>query len=500
LDQGLESDDLVVAREISAEGRSRAWINGRAATAGMLKDVGDLLVEVIGQHENQQLLRSATHLELLDAFGGASLLAQRAEVAERVVRLRALREEQRTLVAGERERLRQVDLLRHQIEEIEAARLQPGEEETLTARRTRLANAERLSAAAGAAYAALYEADGQAAVDRLGQARGALREVAALDPALAAMVDGIEVLAGELGEIAHGLAGYLQGIEARPDELEAADQRLEAIRSLKRKYGDTVAAILASRAAAAAELAALETSSARVADLAPAVAALEQDLVSRCTRLSDARRQAAATLEDSVVRELHMLDMKRARLTVEFGRTPDPDGLQIGAERVAVTPSGVDHVEFLLAANPGEAPRPLAKIASGGELSRLMLALRHVLAVTGGVPVMVCDEVDAGIGARTAGPLGVLLTTAARRRQVLCVTHLAQIASLADQHFWVTKEVERGRTYARVRKLTSLKDRVEEIARMLSGRLTTPIAHEYAGELLAQASRKKMPSSPGRDS
>ncbi len=498
--QGLEPDDLVVAREIAAEGRSRAWINGRPATAGMLKDLGDLLVEVIGQHESQQLLRFQTHLDLLDALGGTPLLTQRAEIAERVAKLRALRDEHEALLTSERERLRQIELLRHQVAEIEAARLHPGEEEALTTRRTRLANAERLAAAAAAAYAALYEADGQAAVDRLGQARGALRDAAGLDPALASVAERIDLLSSELADVAHGLAGYLQGIEAQPDELEATDQRLELIRTLKRKYGETVEAVVASRDDAAAELARLEASSARVADLAPAMAGLERDLAGRCARLSELRRQAAGRLEDGVVHELQMLDMKRARLIVEFGRTPDPDGLLVGDERVAVTPSGVDRVEFLLAPNPGEAPRPLAKIASGGELSRVMLALRHVLATTGGVPVMVCDEVDAGIGARTAGPLGVLLTTAARHRQVLCVTHLAQIASLADQHFWVTKDVERGRTHVRVQKLASWKERVDEIARMLSGRLTTPIAREYAGELLGQANRKKMSSSTGKGS
>jgi DNA repair protein RecN (Recombination protein N) len=331
-------------------------------------------------------------------------------------------------------------------------------------------------------------------VDRLGQARGALRDVAAVDPALATVAEGIDLLAGELADVAHGLAGYLQGIEARPDELEAVDSRLELIRTLKRKYGETVEAVLVSRDDAAAELGRLEASTARVADLAPAVAAMERDLAGRCARLSEARREAARRLEDSVVRELQMLDMKRARLIVELARAPDPDGLPVGEERVAVTASGIDRVEFLLAPNPGEAPRPLAKIASGGELSRVMLALRHVLATVGGVPVMVCDEVDAGIGARTAGPLGVLLTTAARRRQVLCVTHIAQIASLADQHFWVSKDVQKGRTHVRVQRLATAQERVEEVARMLSGRLTTPIAREYAGELLAQARRKKMAS------
>ncbi len=497
--QGLEREDLVVAREIAAEGRSRGWINGRPATAGQLKELGDLLVEVIGQHESQQLLRSQAHLDLLDEFGGTPLLTQRAEISERVQQLRAMRDEQQSLLSGERERARQVDLLRHQVDEIEAARLQPGEEETLSTRRARLVNAERLAAAAADAYAALYEADGQAAVDRLGQARTSLRESSALDPALAEVAERLDALAGEMGDVAHGLAAYLQGIEARPDELTTVDDRLELLRSLKRKYGETVEAMLRSRDAASAELARLEASSTRVGDLAPAIGALEQDLAGRCARLSNLRREAAGRFERSIERELQLLDMKRARLIAEFSADPDPNGLPIGGERRAFTPSGVDRMEFLLAPNPGEAPRPLVKIASGGELSRVMLAMRHVLATTGGVPVMVCDEVDAGVGARTAGPLGMLLVTAARHRQVLVVTHLAQIASLADRHFWVTKEVEGGRTLVRARRLAA-KERVEEIARMLSGRLPTAMAREYAGELLAQAQRKKVTSSPAKGS
>ncbi len=496
--QGLEREDLVVAREIAAEGRSRGWINGRPATAGQLKELGDLLVEVIGQHESQQLLRPQAHLDLLDAFGGPPLLTQRAEISERVHQLRSMRDEQQSLLSGDRERARQVDLLRHQVDEIDAARLRPGEEETLSTRRTRLANAERLAAAAAGAYAALYEADGQAAVDRLGQARTSLRDSSALDPALAAVAERLDTLAGEMADVAHGLAGYLQGIEARPDELTTVDDRLELLRSLKRKYGETVEAVLRSRDAAGAELARLEASSTRVGDLAPAIGALEQDLAGRCARLSDLRREAAGRFERSIERELQLLDMKRARLIAEFSADSDPNGLPIGGERRAFTPSGVDRMEFLLAPNPGEAPRPLVKIASGGELSRVMLAMRHVLATTGGVPVMVCDEIDAGVGARTAGPLGALLMTAARHRQVLVVTHLAQIASLADRHFWVTKAVEGGRTLVRVQKLGP-KERVEEIARMLSGRLPTVMAREYAAELLGQAQRKRVSGSSTKE-
>lgn len=489
-EQGMTDDELVVTREIASDGRSRGWINGRPSTISMLRDLGDMLIEVMGQHESQRLLRPQTHLDVLDAFGGATPVSLRAEIATRVARRRALRAEQEALVASERERLRRIDLLRHQEQEIDAARVQPGEEEALAVRRARLANAERLGQAAAGAHAALYEAEEGAAVDRLGQARAALRDVAAIDPTLGPLAERIESLASELADVARALTDYRIRIEDRPEELEAVEGRLALLQTLRRKYGGTLREILAVREQASAELAKLDASNARVPEIGPELETLERELVERCTRLSRMRSEAAGRLEASVARELGMLDLKRARLTVGLGRESDPNGLPIGEDRVAVGPSGIDRVELLLAANPGEEARPLSKVASGGELSRVMLALRHVLAASGDVPVVVFDEVETGIGARTAGAVGQVLMAAARTRQVLCITHLAEIASLGEQHYWVTKEVIRGRTIVKVQALAG-KDRVEETARMLSGRMPTPIAREYATELLAQARRKR---------
>jgi DNA repair protein RecN (Recombination protein N) len=457
---------------------------------GMLRELGELLVEVMGQHESQRLLRSQTHLEVLDAFGGPPVAALRAEVGSRVARRSTLRAEQHDLAANERERLHRIDILTHQVREIDAARLQPGEEDTLHARRTRLANAERLASATAGAYAALYEMEHSAAVDRLGQARSVLRDVTALDPVLGALAVRIEALAAELSEVAHGLADYRDKIEDQPAELEAVEERLALLQALRRKYGGTLSDLVTARDQAVAELAALDAGDARLAEIARELAALDRDLADHCTRLSRLRQETARRLAAGVEREFQHLDLSRARLTISVAREADPDGLLVGGERVRVGPSGTDRVEFLLAANPGEEARSLAKVASGGELSRVMLALRHVLASSGGVPVAVFDEVEAGIGARTAGPVGQVLKTAARARQVLCITHLAEIASLGDQHFWVTKEIVRGRTIVKVLALAG-QERVEEIARMLSGRLPTPIAREHASELLGQARRKR---------
>ncbi|MDI6771285.1 MAG: DNA repair protein RecN [bacterium] len=485
---GDDRCELVVAREIMPEGRSRAWINGRSATVGMLRELGDLLVEVAGQHEGQRLLRPQAHLGLLDAFGGDTVETQCAGVGE-LVRLRSeLRAEQKALVDGERDRLRQVEMLRYQVDEIEAARLQPGEEEELSSRRVRLSNAERLSGAAAAAYAGLYEADGQAAVDRIGQARGALREAAGLDPALGALAGRIGAIAGELADVAHDLARYSRGIEADPEELVRVEERLDLLRRLRRKYGETVEAVLDYRDEAASALARLDAGDARASEIAATLEELEQDLTGRCARLSELRREAASRLEDGVEQVLRSLEMASTRLIVGLGYDSDPAGLLLGDRRVAVGSDGADRVEFLLAANPGEAPRPLARIASGGELSRIMLALRHVLAEAGGVPVFICDEVDAGVGSRAAGSVAGLLAAVGRKRQVLCVTHLPQVASLADRHYWVSKEMSGGRTRVRVRALGP-QERVEEVARMLGGRRPTQIAREHALELLRRGGR-----------
>lgn len=483
-----EAYELVVAREITPEGRSRAWVNGRPATVGMLREVGDLLVEVAGQHEGQRLLRPQAHLGLLDAFGGDAVEDLRAVVGGMVRRRSALRAEQQALVEGERDRLRQIETLRYQVDEIEAARPQPGEEEELSSQRLRLSNAERLSGAAAEAYAGLYEAEGQAAVDRIGQARGALREAAGLDPALGALAARIGAISEELADVAHELARYSQGVEADPEELARVEERLDMLRRLRRKYGETVEAVLAYRDEAASALARLDASDARIAEIAAEMEVLEQDLVRRCEQLTRLRREAASRLEAGVEQALRSLEMASTRVIVALGSDPDPGGLLLGDRRVAVGPDGVDRVEFLLAANPGEAPRPLARIASGGELSRIMLALRHVLAEAGAVPVFICDEVDAGVGSRAAGSVGGLLAAVGRKRQVLCVTHLPQVASLADRHHWVSKETSGGRTRVRVRALGP-QERVEEVARMLGGRRPTQIAREHALELLRRGGR-----------
>lgn len=488
-EQGLSDRECVVRREMSAQGRSQVWINGRPETDEVARGLGDLLVEVTGPHEGQGVLRPSEQLDLLDAFGGPAVQAMRDGIAERVRTWTALRDEQRALIEAERDRLRQIETLTQQIREIDAAGPQPDEERALMTRRVRLVNAERLAAAAQAACNALSEPEGRAVLDQLARARAALRDAATLDPFLGQAAERVGALETGLAGVARELARYVTAIEARPGELAAIEARLELFRSL-RKYGDTVDAILAFRSEAAATLARLQASGARGGEITSALDTLEGDLADRCERLTTLRREAAARLEADVERQLGPVEMGRLRLTVAFARDPDTEGLPLGGQRVAAGPTGVDRVEFLVASRgPAEGPQPLERIASGGELSRMMLAILHVVAQARMVPVLVCDDIDAGVTSRTARALGQLLEAAARTRQVLCFARLPQIACLADRHVGIVKETAGGRPRVQVH-LLEPKERVEEIARMLSGRMPMSMAREYAVELLGRARRR----------
>ncbi|MGH2374023.1 MAG: DNA repair protein RecN [bacterium] len=486
--QGLGGRDLVITREMVADGRSRAKVNGRDMAVEALAVLGDLLIEITGAHGGGRLVRPAVQRDVLDAFGGPSLEALRTEIAERLERRQALRAEQHALKEAERDRIRQIDTLTQQIREIDAAAPQPGEDEALAARRARLLNAERLAASARAAYTALTEAEGQAATDPLGRAKAALRDAASVDPLLARIADRLEALAGEFAQVTDELGQYVTSVEARPGELAAITHRLEVLRGLRQKYGDSVDAMLTFRAQASSALTALQGSDARGPQIGAEILTLERELADRCERLSVLRRETAARFAAEVDAQLAVLEMGRMRLTIAFARDPDPDGLPMGDQRVAVGPAGADRVTFLLGGASGEASKPIEEAVSGGDLSRVMLVFRHVLAGTGGAQVMVSADIDDGVGTRTARALGQVLDAVGRTRQLICMTRLPQVACLAGRHVLVEKETVGGRSRVQIRALEP-KDRVGEIARMLSGRMPATVAREYAAELLGRAQR-----------
>jgi len=489
---GVEDEDgeVVVARQILAEGRSRAQLQGRMATVAAVADVVRPLVEVHGQHEFQDLLRPGVQRDLLDRYAGDAALELRAAFGSGWRRLRTVTRELDDLATRAREREREIDLLRHQLEEIDAAQVRVGESAELAAEAERLANAESLQQAAALAHQLLEGDDDAGAATALGAAARAVHGPGGHDRALGELAERAQALAAEVSDLASSLRAYAEAVLVDPARLEEINQRMALLRDLERKYGDDEAAILAFAGQAAERLAELEGGTLRSEALEAEAAELRRRLAATGAELTAARREAAARLGEAVRVELADLAMPAAQVEVAVEQDDDEDGLEVGGRRLAGTEDGLDRVDFRLAAHPGAPLRPLGRAASGGELSRVMLALRVVLAGVDRTPTLVFDEVDAGVGGRTAAAVGRRLAELARRHQVLVVTHLPQIAAHADRHFTVEKRSAEGSTSTDVRLLDDA-GRVGELSRMLSGMESSGLAQAHAEELLAAASAAK---------
>ena len=474
LDSG-EDETLLVTRELARGGKSTCRINGRLMPVSALKAIAEGLVDVHGQHEHQSLLHADRHVDILDNWCGKDALALRAEVAAQLSALNVLRREREQLQTDARERARTLDLYRFQQEEILGAKLRPGEEDELLADRSRLANAEKLSAAALEGYTTLSgsERGSGGALDALNAALAAVEHAAALDEALTPVLEALNGAVSYAEDAAHALRDYQEAVEFNPERLEEIESRLELLRTLKRKYGDTVEEIIAYGAELTEKLDRLENAEARVDDLTAAIDKGEAALDKTAARLTKARRQAASEFAPLILRELADLGMAATRF-------------EVSVEPHAMTGRGADKVEFLLSPNPGEPLRPLARIASGGEMSRIMLAMKSVLVHAGATPTMIFDEVDVGVGGRTAQTIADKLDALAAQAQILCITHLPQIASRADTHFAIEKQVASGRTLVSVTALNA-EGRVEEIARMLGGTRRTEAVVQHAREMLSVA-------------
>ncbi|HEY3100046.1 MAG TPA: DNA repair protein RecN [Methylomirabilota bacterium] len=466
----LENGEVVIRRELSRSGRHRAFVNDAAVTVGLLERLGDALVQVHGQHEHQRLLEPARQLGVLDRFADAEPLCDRfAALFAKHAEARAELERRRG--AG-RDRAQRQDLLRFQVSELDAARVRVGEEDELRTERRRLQHAERFAAGLQE-VGSLLQDDAASATARLARAARVLSDLGRLDPAFAAPVETLDAARVHVEDTLAAVRGLRDTIVFEPGRLEAIDERLDALTRLKRKYGDSEEALLRFRADAAAELDRLERHEEVLAEDERRLAELEAEMVSAAHALGAARRDAAANLGPRVQRELRQLGMDRAAFEVATIELAPADwGLQ-GGERV----------EFRFTANAGEPTRPLARIASGGELARTMLALQVVLSGDDGAPTMVFDEVDAGIGGRAASVVGDKLAALGGSRQVLCVTHLAPIAALADHHVRVAKSVRAGRTRATTAVVAG-DERAAEIARMLGGDASAAAALDHARALL----------------
>jgi DNA repair protein RecN (Recombination protein N) len=477
-----DTSQLLVRRTIADGGRSRATVNGELATLQSLSQLGFNLVQIFGQHEQQELLRTQGHVAILDQYG--DLGAQVEEYRRAYGRATELKSRAEELERRAREREQRLDLARFQFAELSRAGLAPGEDDELAQQRQVLANATRLALAAREAEQTLYGGE-NAAIDAVGSARARLAEAAALDPAMNEPLRLLDSASAALDEAARWLGGYAERVEADPARLEEIEQRLEQLNRLKRKYGGSIASALAALENARAEIERLETNEQEQAEVACELSAALAQLARAARELSAWRSKAAAQLKEKVQAELKTLGIRSPVFETRF-ETLASSGSPLSYDGVAMGPNGMDGVEFHIAFNLGQPPAPLAKIASGGELSRVMLALKCLEARQRSIATLVFDEVDAGIGGAIAQVVGLKLKGLARMHQILCVTHLPQIAAFADKHFVVEKREEKGKTISRVRELSAA-ERVEELARMIGGDRRTDRITRAARELLERA-------------
>ncbi|HTQ54694.1 MAG TPA: DNA repair protein RecN [Bryobacteraceae bacterium] len=469
----IEDSELLIEREILAGGKSRAFVGSRPVAVSLLRDLAPLLGDIHGQHDQQLLFSADAQRDMLDAFaGGADLLARAGEVYRC---WRAAGEALESLEHTEQEKLRLLDLWEFQRKEIEGAAPQPGEDEALEAERRVLQNLGRLQEHAGTAYAALYDSP-ESAQALVRTAAKRLDDLCRIDPTLASLREQLQAADAAIKEASYSLRDYLSGLEANPGRLEEIENRLAVLDKLKRKYGATLAEVLAFLGEVRAQIEQVEHAGERMEQLRTERARLAGEYEQAAGELTALRTRAARKLEKGVVAELAQLAMERTTFRIEIAAAP-------------WSPAGADRVEFLVSPNLGEEPKALEKVASGGEISRLALALKTCIAAPKATPArtLVFDEVDAGIGGSAAEGVGRRLKKLAAANQVLCVTHLAQIASFADHHYCVEKRESKGRTVAAIEELDR-PARTREVARMLSGHELTSEALKHADRLIKNAS------------
>jgi DNA repair protein RecN (Recombination protein N) len=471
------SSELTLSREVRGNGRTVCRVNGRSISQQLLREVGELLMDVHGQSEHLSLLRVKEHINLLDRFAG--LWELRSKVGAKVHELRAIRKQIEDIEKNARERARRVDMLKFQVEEIRNARLKANEEQSLSEEHTRLANAEELATYADEAHGALYESrrDHPAALDQIATALRAMGQLARFDKQFEEYHKSLTDANAVIEEVARTLRDYREAIEFNPRRLQQVEDRLEMLKKMKRKYGETIEAVIAFGEAAEQDLNQIEHGAELVEDLRKQEASLFKEINKVAGDLSKKRKAAAEVLANGVEQELQDLRMSGAKFKVDF-QAQEPDF------------TGTDKVEFLIAPNMGEGLKPLAKVASGGETARLMLALKAVLSREGthAPPTLIFDEIDTGIGGRVGGTVGHKLWGLTHTHQVLCITHLPQLAAFGDAHLKVEKVLHEGRTTTAVRSL-SKKARVEEIAQMLGTTGKTGV--QGAEQLLREAEEGK---------
>ncbi|NDJ33233.1 MAG: DNA repair protein RecN [Chloroflexi bacterium] len=490
-----ESPDMVIiSREIKRAGRSVARVNGTTTTNAVIQELGEALVDIHGQGDYLSLLKPETHLELIDRF--AALEGDRAAFAKLVRRIEKVRVERRKLIQNEEALKARAEMLSFKVEEIAAADLKKGELETLQEEGKLLANAEQIAALVSDAYQALVAAseEGVSVLDLLADAAGALAKLSAIDGEATAMADMAEELSVQAEELASQIADYQDNIEFDPVRLQQVELRIDLIKTLMRRYDEaSVEALLEAAQDAAAELKTIRNSDERITELEAEEARLLVEIGEAGAALSARRAEAGAELSRLVEEHLADLRMDRARFSVAVEQQDDPEGAPVGDYRVAFDVTGIDRIEFMLAPNPGEPFKPMAKIASGGETSRIMLALKTVLSNADDTPTLIFDEIDTGIGGRIGAIVGQKLWSLSDAHQVLVVTHLPQLAGFADAHFKVEKQTDGDRTLTHVYPLEP-DLRVDELAQMLGAE--TGSSRQNAQDILAYVQQIKRAASP----
>lgn len=487
----LENGQILLAREITESGNNRLRINGQMASRNMVKDISKYLLDIHGQHEHQTLMNKAEHLRLLDGFGGTEIAALRDETARLYGELAAIRRELKALRQNEQEKNQRIDLLKYQIEEMDQAAFSVEEELEMNNRRKVLMNAEKLFQNANQ-VTVLFQGDDYENVglmELVGKLLRHVEEMLMIDQSLVSVKQMVESAYFQLQEASYEMGGYEDRIEFDPDELMKIEERLTLLSRLKRKYGSSVQEILDYRKQIGEELSNLTHSEERIEELQAEAVKTMQRYVTVAQKLSELRRDVGLQFSWRVMREMADLSMPNAKFAVQVDWQDDADGVEADGRKVQFGPDGIDQVEFMISPNPGEEMKPLIRIASGGEISRIMLAIKAVTIGLEQVDSVIFDEIDSGVGGEAGQRVAEKLALIAKDRQVICITHLPQIAAMADAQYYIYKEVQENRTRSNIVQLTET-ERIEELARMYGG-VEVAAARDHAAAMLEIARKKK---------
>ncbi len=483
----LENDQiLILTRELYSSGRSVSRINDKIVTVSLVREISKYLIDIHGQHEHQSLLYSENHIDILDSFAEKDIYELKAAVADKYQLLRSQERKLASLYGNEIERERKIDLLKFQVNEIDSCELTSKEEDTLLAERNLLSNSEKIYEVVSLSYEDLFHGTdrNRSLLDSLGHIANDFNHIKEYDPLLTDISQGLYETLYKLEDITRDIRLYRDRIEFDPSTLDQIEKRLDVINSLKRKYGKTIDDILEYRNRIYNELEEILNSEEIIKHLRKSIDELREELLSLSQRLSDHRKKISVDLENKITKELSSLNMENISFKVNFSAQFDSD------HRHIITSKGMDRIEFLISTNSGEPLKPLSKIVSGGEMSRIMLAFKTILAAVDNIPTLIFDEIDTGISGRTATIVGEKLALISATHQILCITHLPQIALMADNHFHIVKNSVAGHTKTNVEAL-KMDDRIHELARLLGGVSLTQLTLEHAKEMLEQGEKFK---------